>query len=647
MKLNNLIGNNEKEELLFSDFFDTIVHRSVPPEHVKKLWAGRLESELGIQERGLLYDMRFNIEAQLCQESLQKDNELEFRYDDMIKKLYALIDGISMTFPEFREVSIKIELDLEREVQFLNYKSLEYIKSKRQNGVKVYVVSDFYFSKEMFQSLLEYHQIESLFDDVFISAELMASKRSGRMYDKLKTPLRLSDLSLVTMYGDNKHSDYVNAKEKGLNAILLSSQDAHAYYKNFFNYRTFTSMAKSFDNMYLHRADVDYRALGLSLYLFIQKLHARLVKNGVNTVFFMAREGWFLKRLFDDYCLMIGNKITSHYFYVSRRATFLPSLKSLPKEDFSRLFRQYIDISPKEFMLNLNFSEKQMSCIATELECDVEEKIQGFNSSEVYFKLRDLDQFKEFYEVNRLTQRDAIQQYWKSFNYDGSNVYIVDVGWKGSIQDNLVEIFDEHVFTGFYLGLNFLSCVSESNHKYGILFDQLNNNVACRGFYDECTSIYEVILAAPHGSTQYYTKLGEPEISENSYENALYEKQLKRYQQQIYSYVKCFATIAVNSGFARGEIENYIDREYRAFILSPDKHHLYIYDELSHVESFGVHQVTQFKTESNSKWKNVKIFICSPRNYLSVFWPAHKLITSGLSWLVPIYKAYRIVKGKR
>lgn len=52
-------------------------------------------------------------------------------------------------------------------------------------------------------------------------------------------------------------------------------------------------------------------------------------------IFFLSREGEMLKILFDSYVKNHGGDFSSHYLYVSRRATVLSSLKQIEYEDFS------------------------------------------------------------------------------------------------------------------------------------------------------------------------------------------------------------------------------------------------------------------------------------------------------------------------
>nr|EIU2726600.1 hypothetical protein [Pseudomonas aeruginosa] len=124
---------------------------------------------------------------------------------------------------------------------------------------------------------------------------------------------------------------------------------------------------KHISNGALAKSNYDlFPELATTLLYFIEKLHEALVKQGVEQVYFLSREGQPLKRMFDLYQNKVSGSIESHYLEVSRRSTLLPSLKSLAEEGFETLFRQYRRISLFEFLSSLGL-EAQMRRIALAL----------------------------------------------------------------------------------------------------------------------------------------------------------------------------------------------------------------------------------------------------------------------------------------
>ncbi len=85
---------------------------------------------------------------------------------------------------------------------------------------------------------------------------------------------------------------------------------------------------------------------------------------------------------------------------------------------------------------------------------------------------------------------------------------IVDVGWKGSIQDNLFYILDQEVaVAGYYVGSLIATERRKNNRKQGLLFDDTPRLSPYFHVYNNNRSLYEMMLGASHGSADgYYTR---------------------------------------------------------------------------------------------------------------------------------------------
>ena len=68
--------------------------------------------------------------------------------------------------------------------------------------------------------MLSHHLVSEFIDGIYASAELEKSKQSGSIFPEIISQLKL-DPGSILMVGDNKVSDYINAKKHGLNAYIL------------------------------------------------------------------------------------------------------------------------------------------------------------------------------------------------------------------------------------------------------------------------------------------------------------------------------------------------------------------------------------------------------------------------------------------
>ena len=254
--------------------------------------------------------------------------------------------------------------------------------------------------------------------------------------------------------------------------------------------------------------------LATSFFYFVDRLYETLTEQGIQAVYFLSREGQPLMRMFDMYCKQMGAGIVSHYLEVSRRSTLLPSLAPLAEENFETLFRQYRRISLVEFLSSLGL-EVHLENIAQALgmaDGAASQREDDFPSSSTFTALKALPQFQELYESERQKRRHAFIAYLTELS-GGTlppRLVIVDVGWKGTIQDNLFALLCRHgdtpvsQITGYYMGLVAQGAAGPCNDKYGLLFSTAGVPSPKFQVFNENRALLEVVLAADHGSIYSY-----------------------------------------------------------------------------------------------------------------------------------------------
>ena len=80
--------------------------------------------------------------------------------------------------------------------------------------------------------------------------------------------------------------------------------------------------------------------------------------------------------------------------------------------------------------------------------------------------------FVEIYKKTISKKNELLRQYLKQKGFfDVASVAIVDVGWRGSIQDNIARCVGGEVeIRGYYCGLNNKARISKGNQKEGLIF---------------------------------------------------------------------------------------------------------------------------------------------------------------------------------
>lgn len=609
----------QNPDVVFIDFFDTIVERTVNPEDVKKISSRKLSELLGGRfSHSEIYSIRSSLEKDICNSNFSSGYDLEFNFftlrDQLAEKL-STRSGIPST--SIAQWIVNIELSTECAVQLTDPTVVKLLEGLRNNSIPVYLISDFYLPKPLFFELLDHHSLTHFFKEIFVSADDLLTKRSGRRYVDIRKKL-LHDDTKAVMIGDNYEADYSKALEHGLAAIHIDRSEKHKFYRSkkldFGNWNLLEKQIKCVikqDNV-----SKVFPELALTLSYSISKLFHELTITGHQEVFFLSREGQFLKSLFDDYQDITGHhgsrRIQSHYFCVSRRSTFLPSLKLLKHEDFETLFRQYRRISIIEFLENLGLSHLSEP-LGEDLGVDVSARFEDLSSSDIFPKLISNQRFINAYEKRRKEQFDAFSTYLCSFQNDNpsSKIAVVDVGWKGTIQDNIYNFLTNggskktgfKSIDGYYIGLVAPGNKNEMNRKWPLIFSCLNGRSKGFEFFNENRSLFEITLAANHGSVRGYSMTSKnsasPLFEDFTIECQLFEDKISPLQENLRDAIQRITKHLNENTYSKSKLHSFVTRQHARMVLKPSQREIQWLLSSFHVENFGVFETSRFSLNGN------------------------------------------------
>lgn len=399
--------------------------------------------------------------------------------------------------------------------------------------------------------------------------------------------------------------------------------------------------------------------LATTLFYFIEKLHDALVEQGGEQVYFLSREGHPLKRMFDMYRDRVGGHSTSHYLEVSRRSTLLPSLAPLAEENFETLFRQYRRISLFEFLSSLGL-EAQTRSIAQALGLpDGAEttREEDFPTSSVFTALKALLLFQDLYETERLARRRAFIAYLEELSGGTlpARLFIVDVGWKGTIQDNLFALLCRkgdtpvHALTGYYIGLVAAGAASPSNDKYGLLFSSVGTTSPKFRVFNENRALFEVVLAADHGSIVTYetTSDGHAKAIRGEFEEGeMLAREVFPVQRQLFEHFERLLKEIHVHGKGRMLPFKEVVRAHARMVFNPTPRERTWFSSVFHIENYGVFERSHFAaTESRPGLIQRLRFLKQVLRRHDVgalgFWPWSTLYERGGALAAAIYAAIR------
>lgn len=433
------------------------------------------------------------------------------------------------------------------------------------------------------------------------------------IYNKLIASKERDILEVLEDIYDSSFENLIYSKKYFVNNLNLIYKSICESSKKSVN----DNYVEDFNTIVARKENYIFEKLAYPLYLFIKNLYYKLLRDGAKKVFFLSREGQFMKKMFDTFQdESVGPKLKTEYLCVSRASTFLGTLKNISDESFDILFNQYPNLSLEKFCKNLAFSEKEIDKLAENSDYNFKINILNIKDSKEFRELINNPYFVELYNKKREEAKSLFVNYMASFGDDyKEKIYIVDVGWKGTIQNNIQKMLPNTIVNGYYLGLMNYAPIKDYNSKFPILFEHtlVYRSPNCY-LYNSNRSIFEIILAADHGSTKKYEKSSEgkviPVFQNEEMEMKMYKEKIKPIQDNIFDVYFSLVSILNTPFYNRKSIEKSINRKFFELIFNPSNKEVLEYKSFYHFENFGIMNYSKFNDNLNkSIFKKLKNYL--------------------------------------
>lgn len=473
-KLNNTIKDDSIQVISF-DIFDTLVSRVLE----KPVDVFRFLSEACFRESNGTVDNFFLLRTQAEVESRKNNPSQETTLDDIytyIEKNFFLSNSL---LNKMKGLELEYELMFSTPHPF-GKKIFNIALEKRK---RIILISDMYLPKFFIEKLLKKNGYNG-YEKLYLSCELNLSKKKGDIYPFVIRDLNISPTSILH-FGDNKESDINNANEHGLRTHYICNaitrMRANKFYKEIFPPRLPSNKAraacvglialKTFshykpilekDSLFLRSPYImGYNALGMIIVPYVLWLAQKAKEVGVSKIYFLSREGWLFKKVYDIISTYISKAPSSEYLYASRRALNIAMIEkaediitssTLPFASGSTVF----ELIKSRF--GINISEEDTEYCNNKLEYNINDRLLFIKICQ---SLSDkiLDRAKK--------EREGYLSYLSTKGcFDIEHMAIADIGWKARMQSKLSKILSKPV-TGFYYGT-----ISESEFSIG-----LGNNI--------------------------------------------------------------------------------------------------------------------------------------------------------------------------
>lgn len=529
----NIKKNIEPFEYVSFDVFDTLLKRNCRGAHDFLL---QMEREV---------KLTFNIDN-FCKLRIESEREIYktkqyVSLEDIYGNMKINVDNSILN------KLISMEIDYELAYSTPNLPMKDVFDFCLERGKKIIAISDMYLSSNVIMQMLK--KCGYKIDELFVSCEAKAGKRSGRLFDKVIQQLEI-DKSKIVHIGDSARADWIGAKKTGITAIKIP----HTYeifvdkkfYKNISDKMTY-SFYKSFidNNLYDFRHNYykqyGFAEIGPLVFNFTQWLIDDCKANEIKNIFFFSRDGYILKDAFD---LLNGTDIKSHYIHFSRRALRMPFFH------ISNDFNTVVNNLPHTKILTVKSFVEKLGLRPSKYEKEIRNLGLTENQEIRYSELKSkkyedlFDLLKQDFEDKASEEYLALKQYLIQEEFKGK-IAIVDIGWHNSMQYYLesMPLKDEvgYELYGYYIGIQ-PNAQPLVNAK-GFISDKVEDNtvesvLAFIGLIESC-------FLAQEGSTEKYycdsNGVIKPKLLEYEYrKNDLEYSAILNLQSGILEFIKRF-----------------------------------------------------------------------------------------------------------
>ena len=603
------------DKIISFDIWDTILKRKCHPEETKlhtcKYIFIKYNNLLKNDYKNIykILKERNKIEEEISNKNIKLGKDGEYKISDVFNMLLSRIFKLPSTITD---ELVNEEICKEKSVIYLNPDILPIFE--KYKDYKKYCISDFYFGNAHLKELLDSVNVPVKFEKIYSSCDYLLNKRSGNLYKLVEEELKITPENHIHV-GDNPYVDIDVANSLGISTIKIDNTshfDFTCAEKRPFNFNL-NSILKNSENMEnkLYNIGVTLSPL---LYFFVHKIIEHTTINNIEKVFYCTREGeTFIKihKLIQSSSLYTSKISNCEILEVSRMATFSPSLNEFTISELLRLWSQYRSQNLIALFKTLDIDINKYLKYINKYNIDIEEFIDlPFFDFSVQELLNDADFLKEI-NSELSTKRAELIKYISNLNIfnDTTPLFIVDIGWRGTIQDNLAHIFKNKEISGYYYTLfDFYNLQPKNTHKKSFI----TNKKTVLEDVAPMITLLEMLFNPESGSVVRY-KDGQALRKVKPTESNLVKNYTSHIQEGLFAGAKLINEYLETHPYLSDEFEDYICNIIHRTKTSPPKDLIEIYYKLVHNDTFGTGNYVYKKMKLS--WLT-KINIFKTRNLL-------------------------------
>lgn len=606
--------------LLSVDIWDTLIRRRCHPDEVKlftarALWSRRRE-HLHPRFAGpwRLVDERVRVEAEIAVERERCGLDNEYAIEEVFERWLERV--LRPHVPErerhgLAERLVRAEVDQERTVSYADARIASLL---RHHGAdRVVGLSDFYLGERHMQRIVSHVCGQTPFERVFVSCDCRLNKMRGGLFAHAQREM-LAEPAHHTHIGDNEWSDVKSPERFGIRAVHYvhegeeAQRAAHRSRLEARRRGDFVPTAQLLRRELRQAArppasmspeqrqlfEIGFRSAPVWVALVLAAMHEAHAR-GCAAVHYCTREGEFFRRVHDEVMPVRPYGLAeprAEVIEVSRVATFLPSLGEVSTREMMRVWSQYSEQSMLQLLKSLDLNPLPFEPVFARHGIEPARAIRHPWKDRAVQRLFADPLFRRLIERQRDRRRALLLEYLRSRGLGGGPGVVVDIGWRGSIQDNLARLLPNHPLAGFYLALvRMLSEQPPNAVKHAVGPDARRDPEAVMQVIYNVSPL-EMLANTATGSVRGYRRLPDGRVGavrfHDEAEDAVWHRYTRWYQDGVVAATPIVARWARTFAVDHREMKPMVIDLVRTLKASPPRVLAEAYFSLRHNETFGV-----------------------------------------------------------
>lgn len=498
------------------DIFDTLItRRTATPHGIFAVMQEKLKNrytDIPAEIRENFFELR--IQGERFARQFYCKNGWE---DVTLRQIYHAINTTGLLNKSMIERLMELEWETELENMIPISSMIQEVLEHFQSSDDVILISDMYLDKKIIYKLLETAEPQLKEIPLYLSSDIGKMKASGNLFRFVHEDRKIPYEKWVHI-GDNPVSDILIPEKLGIKTVrvherlpmaletaMLAGQEQEVSIQMLVGISKNTRLLYGLEG----EAAVGASLTGFLLGSYINWVVKDAVGRGIKTLYFVARDGYVLKKVADIFIKAMGYDIETKYLYGSRKAWRMPSLVS---EDIDIL--GLLRASTPWMLCDLRAVAEVFGIPVSELQCflPLNKKSENRNLSRVdvdivFYYLSECEEFKKYLaRVNREKQSRVLAYLKQEIHLQQDHLAFVEVGGTGYTQKcleyMLKEIYKGTISTYFFQ--LYSAKEGETDTFYNFIPDVL-----------PVTDAIEPLCRAPHGQTLGYVERDghiEPEL---------------------------------------------------------------------------------------------------------------------------------------